>query len=79
MSQSPANKLPWLHWPPTREEKGQAVSLLAVIALLCTFVIACAALGTTPMTAIGNVLGVILLFIGVLMFCFLIVGALFFP
>ena len=78
MSQSPANKLPWLHWPPTREEKGQAVSLLAVIALLCAFVIACAVLGTTPMAVVHNALG-FALFIGALMFCFLIVGALFFP
>ncbi|MBO7411064.1 MAG: hypothetical protein J6T92_03985 [Ottowia sp.] len=78
MSQAPTNKLPWLHWPPTREEVGQAVLLLAVIALLCAFVIACAVLGTTPMAVVHNAFG-FAFFIGALMLCLLLVGALFFP
>ena len=78
MSQFSANKLPWLHWPPTREEWGQAAALLTVIVLLSAFVIACAALGTTPMAVIHNVFGFII-FIGALMFCLLIFGALLFP
>ena len=61
----------------TREDRIQA-AIDAGVPLF--FVISCfvaAAKGTTPMTVIGNVFGGILLFIGVLMFCLPIVGALF--